>query len=805
VLTCTFSLAIPKFQVGEDKLAGKKKIKIKDSEDSSVIIEDIPILPRRDLLAFPRLISQIVVFRPIFQRTLEEAIANERRVVIVGRGNVGSPDFEADDLYKVGTMATVGRIVKTPEGAATVWVQGDERVRILEITQTAPFYKGKVEIIAETSDDSTEEKASMRSILDLFEKCVQLSNNLSWDVYLVALNSEKPGELADLIASSLSLEMEQRQEILETVEPVKRLATVNLLLAHEVEVLEIQGRIEDEVRDSLDKSHREYFLREQMKAIQQELTGVDPQQQEMDVVKGKIEESGMSKVAKKKAYEEAERLSQISSVSPEHSVVRTYLDWLINVPWKNGTKDNLDIRKASQILEDNHYGLPKVKERILEYLAVRKLSKGRLRSPILCLVGAPGVGKTSLGKSIALAMGRKFVRISLGGIRDEAEIRGHRRTYVGALPGRIIQTMKQAGTKNPLFMLDEIDKIGSDFRGDPSSALLEALDPEQNASFSDHYLEVPYDLSQVMFVCTANVLDPIIPALHDRMEMIELPGYTEEEKLQIARKFLFPRQLEEHGLTDDDLRFSDNGILRIVREYTREAGVRNLEREIGAICRKVARRVADGQNGRVLVTPQSLARYLGPPKFTWGVAEQKDEVGVATGVAYTPAGGDILSIEVALMKGKGNLMLTGQLGEVMKESAQAALSYSRARSRDLQLKEGYFSSKDIHIHVPAGAMPKEGPSAGVALTTALVSAVTNQPVRRDIAMTGEITLRGKILGVGGIKEKVLAAHRAGITSFILPIENRKDISEIPRKVRRDINFIFVKDMEEVLELALRRS
>ena len=783
----------------------KKKAVIKDSEDSPVIIEDIPILPRRDLLAFPRLISQMVVFRPIFQRTLEEAIANERRVVIVGRGNVSSPDFEADDLYKVGTMATVGRIVKTPEGAATVWIQGDERVRILEITQTAPFYKGKVEIIAEKSDDSTEEKASMRSILNLFEKCVQLSNHLSWDVYLAAVNSDKPGVLADLIASSLSLEMEQRQEILEIEEPIKRVAAVNLLLAHEVEVLEIQGRIDDEVRDSLDKSHREYFLREQMRAIQQELTGADPQQQEMDVVKEKIEKSGMSGVAKKKAYEEAERLSQISSVSPEHSVVRTYLDWLINLPWKNGTKDNLDIRKASQVLEDNHYGLPKIKERILEYLAVRKLSKGRLRSPILCLVGAPGVGKTSLGKSIALAMGRKFVRVSLGGIRDEAEIRGHRRTYIGALPGRIIQTMKQAGTKNPLFMLDEIDKVGSDFRGDPSSALLEALDPEQNAAFSDHYLEVPYDLSQVIFICTANVLDPIIPALHDRMEIIELPGYTEEEKLQIARKFLFPRQLEEHGLSDDNLRFSDNGILRIIREYTREAGVRNLEREIGAICRKVARRVADGENGRALVTPQSLARYLGPPKFTWGVAEQKDEVGVATGVAYTAAGGDILSIEVALMKGKGNLMLTGQLGEVMKESAQAALSYSRARSRDLQLKEGYFSSKDIHIHVPAGGTPKEGPSAGVALTTALVSAVTDQPVRRDMAMTGEITLRGKILGVGGIKEKVLAAHRAGITSFILPIENRKDVNEIPRKVRRDINFIFVKDMGEVLELALRRS
>ncbi len=786
-------------------MANKRKARSVTPPEPEAQIEELPLLPRREALVFPKLVSQLAVFRPTFQRSLQEAVAGDRRIVIIGRRNVQSSEFDVSDLYGVGTVSMVGRMMKLPEGASTVWLQGEDRVRILEVTQTEPFYKAKVQVLTEPDEYSVEQQATMRSVLALFEKCVQLSPMLSWDAYVAALNADKPGWLADLIASSLNLEMEQRQEILETLDPTKRLTSVNLLLAHEVEVLEIQGRIDDEVRESLDKSHREYFLREQMQAIQRELTGTDPQQQEIERTRQRIEESGLPEAAAKKANEELDRLNQIPPASPEHSVVRGYLDWLVELPWQAKTEDNLDIKEASKVLEANHYGLPKVKERILEYLAVRKLSEGKLRSPVLCFVGAPGVGKTSLGRSIAEAMGRKFVRVSLGGIRDEAEVRGHRRTYIGALPGRILQTMKQAGTVNPLFMLDEIDKVGADFRGDPSSALLEALDPEQNHSFSDHYLEVPYDLSKVMFICTGNVLDPILPALQDRMEIIELPGYTEEEKLQIARRFLFPRQLKEHGLSQEHLSFSDNGIRRIIREYTREAGVRNLEREIGAICRKVAKRVAEGREGRALIVPQSIVKYLGHPRFTWGMAEEQDEIGVATGVAYTPSGGDILSIEVALMRGKGNLMLTGQLGEVMKESAQAALSYSRARSEEWQLKEGYFSTKDIHIHIPAGAMPKEGPSAGAALTTALVSALTRKPVRKDVAMTGEITLRGKVLPVGGIKEKVLAAHRAGIPSFILPAENRGDINDIPRNVRRDINFVFVKGMAEVLEAALRTS
>ena len=786
-------------------MANKRKARSVPPPEPEAQIEELPLLPRREALVFPKLVSQLAVFRAAFQRSLQEAVAGDRRIVIIGRRNVQSSEFDVNDLYEVGTMSMVGRMLKLPEGASTVWLQGEERVRILEVTQTEPFYKAKVQVLTEPEEFSVEQQATMRSVLALFEKCVQLSPVISWDAYVAALNADKPGWLADLIASSLNLEMEQRQEILETLDPAKRLSSVNLLLAHEVEVLEIQGRIDDEVRESLDKSHREYFLREQMQAIQRELTGTDPQQQEVERLRQRIQEAGLPEAAAKKASEELDRLTQIPPASPEHSVVRGYLDWLVELPWQMKTDDNLDIKAAAKVLEANHYGLPKVKERILEYLAVRKLSEGKLRSPVLCFVGAPGVGKTSLGRSIAEAMGRKFVRVSLGGIRDEAEVRGHRRTYIGALPGRILQTMKQAGTVNPLFMLDEIDKVGADFRGDPSSALLEVLDPEQNHSFSDHYLEVPYDLSKVMFICTGNVLDPILPALRDRMEIIELPGYTEEEKLQIARRFLFPRQLKEHGLSQEHLRFSDNGIRRIIREYTREAGVRNLEREIGAICRKVAKRVAEGREGRALIVPQSIAKYLGHPRFTRGMAEEQDEIGVATGVAYTPSGGDILSIEVALMRGKGNLMLTGQLGEVMKESAQAALSYSRARSEEWHLKDGYFSTKDIHIHIPAGAMPKEGPSAGAALTTALVSALTRKPVRKDVAMTGEITLRGKVLPVGGIKEKVLAAHRAGIPSFILPAENRGDINDIPRNVRRDINFVFVKGMAEVLEAALRTS
>jgi len=744
-----------------------------------------------------------MVIRPVFQRAIEEAVSGDRKIIVVGRRNVRRRDFDVADLYSVGTLATVGRVLKMPDGSSTVWLQGEERIRILEVIQTEPWLKARAEILEEPKIDTVHTEASMRAVLALFEKCAQLSSDLSWDAYVAAINADSPGMLADMVCSYLNLDMVKNQEIIETLDPEKRLSVVNLLLAHEVEILEIQNHIDSQTKESIDKSQREYFLREQLRAIQKELTETDPQVQESEDLRKKIKESGMPEEAAKKATEEVDRLSQIPPASPENSVLRGYLDWLTTLPWKAQTEDNLDIGQAAQALDDNHYGLAKVKERILEYLAVRKLSQGKLRSPILCFVGAPGVGKTSLGKSIASAMNRTFIRVSLGGIRDEAEIRGHRRTYVGALPGRIIQTMRRAGTTNPVFMLDEIDKIGMDFRGDPSSALLEVLDPEQNHSFSDHYLEVPYDLSKVLFITTANVLDPILPALRDRMEIIELPGYSEEEKLEIAKRFLLPVQVHEHGLTQEQLRFSPKAIHRISREYTREAGVRNLERELGAICRKVAKQVAEGQDKAYFILPQSVPTFLGPSRFTWGTAEEQDEIGVATGVAYTPSGGDVLSIEVAFLKGKGILILTGQLGDVMKESAQAALSYCRARSQSWNLKDGFFSNKDVHIHIPAGATPKDGPSAGAALITALASASTRQLVRKEVAMTGEITLRGKVLPVGGIKEKVLAAHRAGISTFVLPAENRKDITDIPGKVRRDIKFVYVKDIEQVLEVALR--
>ena len=755
-------------------------------------------------MVFPKLLSQLMVMRPSFQHALEEAISNDHKIVVLARKNTHQREFGVEDLYSIGTVATVGRLLKLPDGSANVWLQGETRVKILEVSQTEPFYKAKVlPIIEEQPNDSLNVQALMRAVLALFEKAVQHSSNLSDEMYIAAMNADEPGWLADLICSALNLELEKRQEILEILDVEERLKAVNLHLAREVEVLEIQTRISSQVQDEMEKSHREFFLREQMRAIQKELAEVDPQLSEMDALKKKIEESGMPEEAAKKANEELQRLGHIPSASPENGVVRGYVDWLLALPWKTQTEDNLDIRNAAQILDQNHFGLPKVKERILEFMAVRKLSQGKLRSPILCFVGPPGVGKTSLGRSIALALGRKFVRMSLGGIRDEAEIRGHRRTYVGALPGRILQTMRTAGTINPLFMLDEIDKVGTDFRGDPSSALLEVLDPEQNHAFSDHFLEVPYDLSKVLFITTGNLLDPILPSLRDRMEIIEFAGYTEEEKMQIARLFLIPKQLEEHGLAADQLHFPPNAVRRITREYTREAGVRNLEREIGSICRKVAKRVAEEKKAPGKVPSHLIPKYLGVPRFSWGMAEEKDEIGVATGVARTEAGGDVLSVEVTLMVGKGKLILTGQLGDVMKESAQAAVSYSRSRSQAWNLSEEFFNTRDIHIHIPAGAIPKDGPSAGVTMTTALISSLTQQPVRKDVAMTGEVTLRGRVLPVGGVKEKVLAAHRAGITTFVLPSQNRKDLSDIPSKVRRAFNFVFVKQMEEVLSAALR--
>ncbi|HET9223771.1 MAG TPA: endopeptidase La, partial [Roseiflexaceae bacterium] len=673
----------------------------------------------------------------------------------------------------------------------------------------------------------------------LFEKVVKLSRTLPDDSYIMAMNVDEPGWLADLIASTLPLDVPRRQEILETLDPEERLRRLSIMLTQELDVLELESRIHTQVQKEVDRSQREFFLREQMKVIQRELGQEDPLQRELIELRERIGAAGMPEKVQLKAYEELERLEAMPPAAPEYAVIRTYLDWLLDLPWTQQSEDNHDLIAAGGILDRNHYGLPRVKERILEFMAVRQLAGTRLKAPILCFAGPPGVGKTSLGRSIAEALGRRFVRISLGGVHDEAEIRGHRRTYIGALPGRVIKTMKDAATINPVFMLDEVDKLGSDFRGDPAAALLEVLDPEQNHSFTDHYLDVHYDLSRVMFIATANLLDPIPPALRDRMEVLQLPGYTEEEKLQIARQFLIPKQLDANGLTNIDdqpkshelrtenrrpatngrrttnngqtsdhisqaaqtvqheLRFGEATLRQLIRAYTYEAGVRNLEREIGAICRKVARRVAEGRPAPRVINATLLGKYLGPPRHIHNSAEQQDEVGVATGMFWTANGGDTLTVEVSIMDGKGNLTLTGQLGDVMRESAQAALSFARANASRLGIEGRRFEACDIHIHVPEGAVPKDGPSAGITLATALISALTGRAIRRDVAMTGEITLRGRVLPVGGVKEKVLGAHRAGIRTIILPTKNERDIAEVPSQVKRKLAFVYVDQVDEV--------
>jgi ATP-dependent Lon protease len=646
----------------------------------------------------------------------------------------------------------------------------------------------------------------MRAVLSLFEEVVELSRSLPEDAYVAAMNVHEPGHLSDLIASLLDLEFADRQDLIEMVDPTERLQRLGILLARELDVLELEHSIHSRVQQEVDRSQREFFLREQMRAIRTELGEVDIHTAEIDELEERIAQAELPEAARARAEKELSRLKSMPSAAPEVGIIRTYLDWLLELPWAETSRDNLDIAQVAKSLDANHYGLPKAKERILEYLAVRKLagSKPSTRSPILCFVGPPGTGKTSLGRSIAEALGRKFVRVSLGGVRDEAEIRGHRRTYIGALPGRIIQTMRTAGTTNPLFMLDEIDKLGMDFRGDPSAALLEVLDLEQNHAFSDHYLDVPYDLSKVMFITTANLLDPVPPALLDRMEVIEFPGYIEEEKLAIARRFLIPRQLAENGLDSPERKvsFSERALRGMIRDYTFEAGVRNLEREIASACRKVARCVAEGKPAPRSVTVQSLLRYLGPPRFLRDDLNRTDEVGLALGIAWTEAGGDLLPVEVSLMEGKGGLMLTGQLGDVMQESAQAALSYARSHAHELGIGDVDFDKLDIHIHVPEGAVPKDGPSAGITMATALISALIRRPVHHDVAMTGEITLRGRVLPIGGFREKVLAAHRAGLKTVLLPKRNKKDLVEIPRRVRRDLRFVFVDTMDEVLPVAL---
>jgi len=761
-----------------------------------------PLLPVRDTVVFPYMLTSLLVGSHASLRAVDEAMQEDHIIVVIAQREAEVEDPGPDDLYTVGTETMIGQVLRLPNGASQLLVQGQRRVRVLDYEHWRPFPLVQVVPVVEPAASGLPVEALSRAVLVMFEKYTQLNPNMPEDAYVAAMNIDDPGWLADFVAANLNLKLAQQQEILETIDITTRLQKVNILLAQELRLLELQNEIHTQVQEEMDRSQREYFLREQIRVIQRELGETDPELQEINELRARIEAAGMPEEVAAKAHKELDRLAAMPPLAPETAMIRTYLDWLIELPWTATTEDRLDIRVAAQVLEENHYGLKKVKERVLEHIAVRKLAADRMRTPILCFVGPPGVGKTSLGQSIAQALGRKFVRLSLGGIRDEAEIRGHRRTYIGSLPGRIIQTMRRAGVINPVFMLDEIDKLGYDFRGDPAAALLEVLDPEQNYAFSDHYLDVPYDLSKVMFITTANYLDPIPPALLDRMEVIELPGYIEEEKLAIARGFLVPRQIEENGLRDAGLRFTDGALRGIIRQYTLEAGVRNLEREIGNICRKVARCVAEGHRPPRFITRQSLHHYLGAPRFLDQDAEVQPQVGIATGVSWTEAGGDLLSIEVSLMEGKGHLNLTGQLGEVMQESAQAALSYARSRARELGVSPKVFETTDIHIHVPSGAIPKDGPSAGITISTALISALTRRPVRPEVAMTGEITLRGRVLPVGGLKEKVLAAHRAGIKVFILPTKNRKDMEEIPRKALRDLQFVYVNSMDEVLPVAL---
>jgi ATP-dependent Lon protease len=765
----------------------------------------LPLLPVRDIVIFPYMTLPLFVGREGSIAAVEEALTRDRHIFLATQKDPSVEEPKVEDLYRTGTVAMIMRMLKLPDGRLKILIQGVVKGRILEFMESRPAVRVRIERIVEppVKEASLEVEALMRASREKIEKILSLKN-MPVEILMVTENISNPGVLADLVASNLRLKIEEAQGVLEEADPVARLTLVNNLLSRELQLADMQAKIQNQAKEEMSKSQREYFLREQLKAIKSELGDIDGKVEEIDELREKIKAAGMPEEVGKEAEKQLRRLEGMHPDSAESSVVRTYLDWLVELPWKKETKDNINIAKAKKILDEDHHDLDKVKERILEYLAVRKL-KDKMKGPILCFVGPPGVGKTSLGKSIARSMGRKFIRMSLGGIRDEAEIRGHRRTYVGALPGRIIQGIKQAGMRNPVFMLDEIDKLGADFRGDPSAALLEVLDPEQNFSFSDNYLNVPFDLSKVLFIGTANIIDPVPPALKDRMEILYLSGYTDVDKLAIAKRFLLPRQMEENGVRGGKLRVSDKAILAIIHQYTREAGLRNLEREISQICRKVARRIAEGEKGPFLLTPKNLSKYLGVPKYLPETEGEKDEVGVATGLAWTPTGGDILFVEVSLVKGKGNVTITGSLGDVMKESAQAAITYARSRATRLGLARDFHSGLDIHIHVPAGAIPKDGPSAGITIATALLSALTGIPVRRDVAMTGEITLRGRVLPIGGLKEKALAALRAGITEIIVPEQNRKDLEEIPRNEARQFTFSFVKNMDEVVAKALRKN
>ena len=783
----------------------KTDTKNMDLQQSIEIPKKIPLLPIRDIVVFPYMVLPLFVGREMSIKAIEVALEGNRMIFLTSQKDINVENPSPSDLYSVGTVGVIMRMLKLPDGRIKILVQGVARAKTVKFLQKEPFYQVEIKAFPDVpSPVGLETEALMRNVKEQIEKLVSFGKVILPDIMVVIENVDDPGKLADLAVANMGLKVEQAQEILEVTDPLARIKRINEALGKEIELLSMQQKIQADVRGEIDKTQREYFLREQLKAIQRELGETDDRSEDMRELREKIKEAKLPEKAAKEADKQLRRLERMHPDAAEASMTRTYIEWLSELPWSKATKDNLDLKAAHKVLEEDHYDLEKVKERIIEYLAVRKL-KEKMKGPILCFVGPPGVGKTSLGKSIARALGREFVRISLGGVRDEAEIRGHRRTYVGALPGRIIQGIKTSGYNNPVFMLDEIDKIGADFRGDPSAALLEVLDPEQNNSFSDHYIGLPFDLSRVMFITTANMTDPIPGPLKDRMEIIRLSGYTEQEKLGIAKSYLVPRQLAEHGITEKHIGIPDKVILQIIASYTREAGVRNLEREIGHLCRKVARKVAEGEQGLFTMTPQNLHTYLGVPKFLPEVEREKDEIGVVTGLAWTETGGDILYIEATTMRGKGALTLTGHLGDVMKESAHAALTYVRSRAETLGIKPEVFGKTDVHIHVPAGAIPKDGPSAGVTMATALASVFTNVPVRKDIAMTGEVTLRGRVMPIGGLKEKTLAARRAGIKTMIIPKENEKDLDDIPNYLRKDMHFIFATTMDDVIQTALRKK
>lgn len=767
------------------------------------IPDQLPLLPVRDVVVFPYMILPLFVGRELSVNAVEHALAGDRLIFLATQKDVNDEDPAPEAIYEIGTVAMIMRMLKLPDGRVKILVQGVAKGTITEYLATKPFYSVRIERAAElpAEEASLETEALMRNAKEQVSRIISLGKSISPEVLVIMENMQEPGSLADLIASNIGLKVQESQQLLEIFNPVLRLKKVTEFLLKETELLTMQQQIQTAAKEEMGKNQREYFLREQLRAIQQELGEADARSEELADLRKAIDEAKMPEAAEKEALKQLHRLEQMHPDAAEAGMLRTYLDWLVELPWSAATRDSLDMKRARKILDEDHYYLEKIKERILEFLAVRKLRK-KMKGPILCFVGPPGVGKTSLGKSIARAMGRKFVRVSLGGMRDEAEIRGHRRTYVGALPGRIIQGLKQAGSNNPIFMLDELDKLGSDFRGDPSSALLEVLDPEQNHMFSDHYINLPFNLSNVMFVATANQIDTVPGPLRDRMEVIHLSGYTEEEKLEIARRYLVPRQTRENGITGRHIAITDEAVKVVIAQYTREAGLRNLEREIGSLCRKVARKVAEGDRKKVTVTAGTVKKYLGPPRFLREDGIEHNEIGIVTGLAWTPVGGEVLHVEATVMKGKGGLTITGLLGDVMKESVQAALSWIRSRSGELNLEEDVFSGSEIHVHVPAGAIPKDGPSAGITMATALISSLTKIPVRREVAMTGEITLRGKVLPIGGLKEKMLAAIRAGITTIVIPEQNRKDLEEIPKQILRKVEIVPVKSIEEVLKIAL---